>query len=219
MDERGNNTRHRPKYDQVAVCGRIDCGKNTLAGLMMEAIELAGVYTFETDSFAKQLKDDVAEKKKWDRALLEGDTREGKIWRETYIDPETGLTPRQVLQEYGTQCRRIFGADIWVNIVERRALERATRGITTVETDCRFFNEQKMILKNNGIVFIIQRHKEDFIVRYNDKGEMEHESERSFWQILDMPQYKERVILLDNTEEGGLEKLVAQIIKCFAASL
>ena len=215
MDERGNDyggafygrIDNRPKYDQVAVCGRIDCGKNTLASLMMEAIELIPFYTFETDSFAKQLKDDVAEKKKWDRALLEGDTREGKIWRETHIDPETGLTPRQVLQEYGTQCRRIFGADIWVNIVERRALERVTRGITTVETDCRFFNEQVMILKNRGIIFIIKRHEDDFLVRYN-----EHESERSFWQILDMPEYKDRVILLDNTEEGGLKKVLVQII-------
>lgn len=222
MDERGNDYGGafygRPftkcKYNFVAFCGRIDSGKDTLARLTAERVE-----NIVLDSFASQVKDDVAEKKGWDRAMLEGDTPESKIWRETFVDEQTGLTPRQVLQEYATACRRIFGEDIWMNIVKERGIERAQEGgLTTEIKDCRFFNEQEMILKNNGIVFIIQRHKDDFIVRYNDKGEMEHESERSFWQILDMPQYKERVILLDNTEEGGLEKLVAQIIKCFAAS-
>lgn len=225
MDKRGNDyggafygrvtsllESHR--YDLVAMCGRIDSGKDTFARMITEEPVLRCTckepkrYTFVRDSFANQLKDDVAEKKGWNRALLEGDTPEGKHWRETFVDPETGLTPRQVLQEYGMACRRIFGDDMWVNIVKKRACgERIYRNISTLVTDCRFFNEQKMILDNNGIVFVIKRHEDDFIVRPG-----EHESENSFWQILDNPEYKDRVVLLDNTEDGGLEKVLAQIV-------
>ena len=80
-------------------------------------------------SFADKLKDGVASVFGWDRDMLEGDTDRSRIWREKADDfwsNETGkeVTPRLVLQLFGTDCMRNgFFDGIWVSPVKQKILE------------------------------------------------------------------------------------------------
>ena len=88
----------------IGICGLIGSGKGTVADILVEQ-------GFTKVSFADKLKDGVATIFGWDRALLEGDTDESREWREQtdeFWTEETGrtITPRIVLQEFGTECMR-----------------------------------------------------------------------------------------------------------------
>ena len=89
----------------IGICGLIGCGKGTVADM------LVAEHGFVKLSFADKLKDSVAVLFDWPRDKLEGDTRESREWREATDDfwtRETGrkITPRLVLQEFGTECMR-----------------------------------------------------------------------------------------------------------------
>ena len=139
----------------IGICGLIGSGKDTIADY------LQNIHQFRRESFAHTLKDAVASVFGWDRELLEGRTRESREWREQ-VDPwwserlgMPGLTPRYVLQYWGTEvCRRGFHDDIWIASLENKL--RKTHDDIVI-SDCRFPNEIQAIKRAGGIVIRVVR--------------------------------------------------------------
>jgi len=137
----------------IGICGLIGSGKGTVADILVEQ-------GFKKVSFADKLKDGVATVFGWDRAMLEGDTDESRHWREqtdNFWTAETGrtITPRIVLQEFGTECMRDgFYDGVWVSLLKKHMIE--TPG-NYVVPDVRFRNEQNMIRELDGEVWQIKR--------------------------------------------------------------
>ena len=138
----------------IGLVGLIGSGKDTVAS------RLVSHHGFIQDSFAKSLKDAVANIFNWDRELLEGDTKESRVWREQPDDfwsKKFGkpVTPRWVLQYFGTEvCRGNMLDSIWVD----SCMVRYT-GKNTVISDTRFVNEIKQIRAQGGKIVLVKRTK------------------------------------------------------------
>lgn len=139
----------------IGFCGFIGSGKDTAADYLIN------YHGFRRDSFANSLKDAVAHVFGWDRTLLEGRTNEAREWRET-VDTWWAnrlnipyLTPRWVLQHWGTEvCRVGFHDDIWIASLENRL--RKTKDDIVI-SDVRFPNEITAIKRAGGKVVRIVR--------------------------------------------------------------
>ena len=137
----------------IGICGLIGSGKGTVGDILVEQ-------GFTKVSFADKLKDGVATIFGWNRAMLEGDTDESRNWREQPDDfwtQETGrnITPRIVLQEFGTECMRDgFDDSIWVSLLKKQMLDNPG---DYVIPDVRFRNEQDMIRDLGGEIWRVQR--------------------------------------------------------------
>lgn len=130
----------------IGLVGFAGSGKGTVADILVEQ------HGFTKLSFADALKDAVAVIFGWERKLLEGDTDEGRLFRETvdsWWSARFGydVTPRYILQLMGTEaCREVFHDDIWIHTVAKRM-----QGIENVViADVRFPNELKFISDNGG---------------------------------------------------------------------
>lgn len=139
----------------IGIAGFQGSGKDTIADY------LCNIYGFKRDSFAATLKDAVSAIFGWDRELLEGRTTESRKWRETVDEwwanrlGMPGLTPRLVLQKWGTEvARKAWHDDTWIASLENK-LNRAHNDI--VITDVRFPNEIKAIKDAGGIVIRVVR--------------------------------------------------------------
>ena len=139
----------------IGIAGFQGSGKDTIADY------LQNIYGFKRDSFAATLKDAVAAVFGWDRELLEGRTTESRQWREQ-VDPwwanrlnMPNLTPRLVLQKWGTEvARKSWHDDTWIASLENK-LARAHNDI--VITDVRFPNEIRAVRDAGGIVIRVVR--------------------------------------------------------------
>ena len=137
----------------VGICGLIGCGKGTVGDILVEQ-------GFVKISFADKLKDGVAEIFGWDRAMLEGDTNESRQWREqrdNYWSDETQMevTPRVVLQLFGTDCMRNgFNDGVWVSLLKKTILDNPGNYVVP---DVRFANEQQMIRDIGGEIWWTKR--------------------------------------------------------------
>jgi hypothetical protein len=139
----------------IGIAGFQGSGKDTIADY------LQNIYGFKRDSFAATLKDAVAAVFGWDRELLEGRTTESRAWREQ-VDPwwanrlgMPDLTPRLVLQKWGTEvARKSWHDDTWIASLENK-LNRAHNDI--VITDVRFPNEIRAVRDAGGIVIRVVR--------------------------------------------------------------
>ena len=165
------------KSKLIALGGLIGSGKDTVANY------LCTVHGFKRMSFASVLKDTVSTIFDWDRELLEGSTKASREWREQVdewwskklnID---GLTPRYILQQWGTEViRNSFNDNIWVMSMENK-LRKINQDI--VITDCRFPNEIQSVKDQNGIVIRTSRgpdpHWIKYAIMYNTS---EHQSQR-----------------------------------------
>ena len=106
----------------IGICGLIGSGKGTVADILVEE------HSYEKLSFADKLKDGVSSVFGWDRQMLEGDTDDSRKWREQqdeFWTKETSeeITPRLILQLFGTDCMRNgFYDGIWVSLVKQQLL-------------------------------------------------------------------------------------------------
>src|SRR6056300_1360530 len=140
----------------IGICGLIGSGKGTVADILVEQ-------GYKKVSFADKLKDGVSTVFGWDRAMLEGDTDESRTWREQpdeFWSSETKMevTPRLVLQLFGTDClRNGFYDGVWVSLLKKHILENPG---DYVIPDVRFRNEQNMIRELGGKVWQVKRGKD-----------------------------------------------------------
>ena len=127
----------------IGLSGTIGCGKDTVADY------LVNIHRFKREAFANSLKEAMSVIFGWEWALLEGRSKESRIWREQ-VDPWWAkrlnmpeLTPRWVLQYVGTEViRQNFADDMWIASLENRLRQRTDN---VVITDVRFVNEIKML--------------------------------------------------------------------------
>lgn len=139
----------------IGITGLIGSGKDTAADY------LCTFHGFKRMSFASALKDAISSIFGWDRELLEGSTKHSREWREQVDEwwaarlNIPNLTPRWVLQQWGTEvARKAFHDDIWVAAVENK-LRNIKEDI--VITDCRFPNELDAIKNAGGITMRTHR--------------------------------------------------------------
>lgn len=139
----------------ISISGLIGSGKDTAADY------LCTFHGFKRMSFGAALKDAVAVIFNWDRELLEGSTKTSREWREQ-VDTWWAnrldiphLTPRWVLQQWGTEvARKGFHDQIWVASVENKLLNNKD---DIVITDCRFPNELAAVKSAGGITMRTHR--------------------------------------------------------------
>ena len=139
----------------IGLSGLIGSGKNTAADYLKRS------HGFTQLAFADALKDAVGLVFSWPRNLLEGDTDESRIFRET-VDQWwsrrlniKNFTPRYALQHIGTNVfRQHFSDSIWILNVERKIESLQQHGYSVVVTDVRFPNEMSA-LRNLGARFLL----------------------------------------------------------------
>jgi len=142
----------------IAINGLIGAGKDTIADFLVEN------HGYVKINFADKLKDSVAFMFNLDRALLEGNTSEGRIWREQKLDfwsneMKMDVTPRYLLQIYGTECMRNgFYTDVWVAFVKEEMLKNPNTKY--IIPDARFVNEGRMVKSLGGTVWRVTRGKD-----------------------------------------------------------
>jgi hypothetical protein len=140
----------------VGLIGFAGSGKGTAADILVEK------FGYHKLSFADALKDVTAILFGWDRALLEGDTKESREFRECpdrFWSKKFGkkFTPREALQKMGTEAgRMVFHKDLWIFTLERR-LEKYPN---VVIADVRFTNEIDFIRSKDGSIFRVKRGEE-----------------------------------------------------------
>ena len=164
----------------IGICGLIGSGKDTVAQYLINN------HNFEKISFADKLKDAVSTMFDWDRDLLDGKTDESREWREQ-VDPywtaETGeeITPRLVLQKFGTECmRQGFYDGIWVSLTKQHILKNPKKHF--VIPDVRFPNEAKMLYEVGGEVWHVKRGEDPLWFRiYQDVGVEPKDVHSSEW--------------------------------------
>jgi hypothetical protein len=195
----------------IGICGLIGCGKGTAADILVEQ------HGFTKISFADKLKDGVSTVFGWDREMLEGDTDDSRQWRETqdeFWTKETKrtITPRLVLQEFGTDCMRNgFFDGIWVSLVKQQLIENPTKNF--VIPDVRFDNEATMITKLNGKIWRVRRGADPVWFRmYQDIGVEPKDVHKSEWAWANI----DFNTVIDN--HGTLEQLKSQVQDRLASS-
>jgi hypothetical protein len=153
----------------IGICGLIGSGKGTVADVLVEE------HKFEKISFADKLKDAVSILFDWPRDMLEGETPDSRFWREQedkFWTEETGrsVTPRLVLQEFGTDCMRNgFYDGVWVSFVKKKIIDNPDQNF--VIPDVRFENEVEVIKGMGGKVWCVKRVPDPLWFRqYQDLG-------------------------------------------------
>ena len=153
----------------IGICCLIGSGKDTIADYLIKE------HTYEKLSFADKLKDSVSTMFDWDRELLDGKTADSRAWREEkdkYWSNETGkeITPRLVLQLFGTECMRNGLYDgIWVSLTKKKILDNPHTNF--VIPDVRFPNEAKMLYETSGNVWRVKRNLDpSWFIEYQTLG-------------------------------------------------
>lgn len=140
----------------IAIAGPAGAGKDTLGALM--ARELGGRACIM--KFAAPVKRLCGEIFGWDSHQMESQELKN------VADPRWGLSPREVLQRFGTDVCRSIHPNVWVEYAIRTAKQKVNHpekvaiGGSWVNrvidhcifTDCRFVNEAQAVIAEGGIV-------------------------------------------------------------------
>lgn len=139
----------------IGLSGIAGSGKDSTANIIIKNHE-----NWVKTSFAKSMKDAVAAMYGLPRDLLEGDTKESREWREQPVDfwgdklGIEGLTPRKILQNFGTELvRKNIDSAFWVFRTEYELQKLEEEGKNVLITDVRFPNEAEMIKAHGGQIW------------------------------------------------------------------
>ena len=192
----------------IGICGLIGSGKGTVADILVD-------HGFKKVSFADKLKDGVSTIFGWDRAMLEGDTDESRTWREQRDDfwsSETKMevTPRLVLQLFGTDCMRNgFDDGVWVSLLKKTILDNPGNYVVP---DVRFENEIAMLRDIGGEVWEVQRGRTpEWLIKYEITGAEPAEIHPSEWRWI---KSRKDVVIENNST---LAELNRQVLSHFGA--
>jgi len=177
----------------------IGSGKNTVGDILEKTLG------YTKHSFAEPLKDTLSAIYGWDRALLEGDTEESRVFRETkdqYWSDRLGIDiiPRKELQFFATEVvRQHYHESIWVESLLARIKDQDN----VVITDVRFVNEMEALYKAGVTLVRVSRNDPQWLndlIVWGTKPEGVHVSEIEWVQ---------RRSLIDYTihNSGDLETL------------
>ena len=187
----------------IGICGLIGSGKGTVADILVD-------HGFKKVSFADKLKDGVSTIFGWDRGMLEGDTDESRQWREQRDDfwsDETKMevTPRLVLQLFGTDCMRNgFDDGVWVSLLKKTILDNPNQNY--VIPDVRFENEINMIRSIGGEVWEVQRGPgPEWLIKYEITGVEPAEIHPSEWRWI---KSRKDVVIENNSTLAELNRQV-----------
>ena len=187
----------------IGIAGLIGSGKDTVA------THLINNHNFTSVKFADKLKDGVSAIFEWPRDLLEGDTKESREWRETpdpFWTKELGMdiTPRYVLQKFGTEVRDGFHIYTWTILLKKTIVENPNTNY--VIADVRFTHEDKLIKELGGNMWRVTRGPDpDWFTGYKRNGSEPKDVHPSEWKWAN--------INFDNTikNDGTIEDLHNQI--------
>ena len=182
----------------IALSGKKQCGKDTIASMLKEKLEASGV-SVEIDYFARPLKEFCITVLGLERELVYGSNDDKNML--THIkwggmphyltmvghkdcpDDSSLMTVREVLQHVGTNVVRCMDDNAWA-----RAPFRTQREVDVVIlADCRFPNEKQWTERNGGVTIRVERDTgfeddhpsetalddADFQIRYNNNGTLE----------------------------------------------
>ena len=187
----------------IGICGLIGSGKGTVADILVDQ-------GFKKVSFADKLKDGVSTIFGWDRAMLEGDTDESRQWREQPDDfwsneTKMEVTPRLVLQLFGTDCMRNgFDDGVWVSLLKKTILDNPGNYVVP---DVRFENEIAMLRDIGGEVWEVKRNGDpEWLIEYETTGIEPTNIHPSEWRWI--KSVKDEVI----TNDGTLNDLKHQVL-------
>ena len=186
----------------IGICGLIGSGKGTVADILVDQ-------GFKKVSFADKLKDGVSTIFGWDRAMLEGDTDESRTWREQRdnfwsAETEMEVTPRLVLQLFGTDCMRNgFDDGVWVSLLKKTILENPGNYVVP---DVRFENEIAMLRDIGGEVWEVQRGRTpEWLIKYEITGVEPAEIHPSEWRWI---KSRKDVVIENNSTLAELNRQV-----------
>jgi hypothetical protein len=158
----------------IGISGLIGSGKTTAAKYLVEK------HGFIELTFSKAIKDTVCGIFNWDRDMMEGTTKDSRIFRDI-PDHWWGeklnisyFTPRKAMTLIGTELfRECLNKNIWVLIIEdkiNKILEKDSKARIVV-SDCRFVNELLMVKRLGGtLVKIVKGNPPEwteYALRYN----------------------------------------------------
>lgn len=155
----------------IGICGKKRSGKDTIADILVNN------YNFIKYAYADPIKDIIKIIFKWDDKRIED--------KET-IDPYWGISPRQALQNIGTELFQFelgkqvplfndtIGRNIWVKVFESW-YSRLPKNTNVVVSDVRFQHELNGLLAMNAVIVKVERP--------NYKMEDSHSSETSLNNI------------------------------------
>lgn len=137
----------------IGIAGKINAGKTTIANDL-------GRKGYIKMSFGKGVKDAVSSLFGIDHHHLYD--QDGK----NELDEFWGLTPRVILQKFGTEAmRKVFGDDFWVKTLKKQIDERCMAAellqepqkLLIVIDDVRFASEAQLIDDYGGVVWEVLR--------------------------------------------------------------
>jgi len=191
----------------IGLCGEIGVGKSTVAEI------LANEHGFVKLAFADKLKDTVAFLFDLPRDLLEGNTEEGRLWREqplfgrTWKGGKPFVTPRELLQTVGHSLRT-GQPQFWLQFVR----DQIVPGRDYVISDIRYENEwgvatvaASKFQSPRNLVLV----KKPFDVDDPNRFAFDHDSEKE-WR-----NFKPDYILLNNRTKADLAAQVTHMLTIF----
>lgn len=136
----------------IGLSGRKRSGKDSIGHY------LESEHGYTIDYFAKPLKEAVRNIFYWSKAHTDGPTDEGEPDLKEAIDPFWGLSPRFVMQRFGTEVGRQIDVEVWVKSLQLRVQRGLDSGhVQYAITDVRFPNEAELIRRLGGQVWRVER--------------------------------------------------------------
>lgn len=149
---------HKRRRNLIGFSGPMCSGKTTAANVLVS----------EAKAFATPLKDCVEQLFKFDRDQLY--TFEGK----NKIDSRYGVSPRTIMQNFGTEFIRGTVPDLWLILMEQELNNIPDPQLVVID-DCRFEDELQFIRDQGGVVIhilgrrpVASKHKSEGVLEVHD---------------------------------------------------